>query len=181
MLHRVAVVARIGEHPLAFAGQPARLELEGLLERLGVLEATGVLLLILRERADDGVAEHQDQADVRDRRADAIGPVGVKDVVRARLARDRAAARPAAPAPGREVRAVPAQAPLMVDIEVVDAFRRRRADHLRVLLQIPVERRRAAPLGADDEEVGQRPRAGVHHPGADERRLRRVGHGLGHA
>ena len=75
MLHRVAVVAWVGEHPLAFAGQPARLELERPLERLGVLEATGVLLLILRERADDGVAEHQDQADVRDRGADAVGAV----------------------------------------------------------------------------------------------------------
>ena len=61
----------------------------------------------------------------------------------------------------REVRAVPALTPVVVQVEEVRALRplrgRHHRDHVRVLRERPEQRGRPAPLRPDDQEVGKGP------------------------
>ena len=180
VLHGAAVVGGVGQHALALAGQPLRLELERALERLGVLEPARVLLLVVRVRPLDRVAQHRDHPRIGNGRRRPGRPVRVEQVVRAALAGDDGAAELAlAPPPrrlGREVRPVPAQAAVGVLVEVVHALARDRRQHLRMPEQVAVERRRAAALRADDEELGQRPPRRVQHVPAGQRLAARRDH-----
>src|SRR6185295_14731738 len=77
----------------------------------------------------------------------------VEDVARARLANELAARARLV----REVPAVPGLTARIVPIEVADLLPRRARDR-RMASQVRVERGGAGLLGAEDQEIGQRPR-----------------------
>ena len=149
---RVAVVAGVGDHPLLFAGQPLRLEVERLLERLAVLEPAGVLLLVVRVGALDRVAQHRDHAHVGERRRDPRGHQRMEQVVRGCPRRSSGRCRGRRES-GRGTRPGSARGACRSSgLPCRGASRPRRVGD-----QVAVERRGAAALGADDQEVGQPP------------------------
>src|ERR671923_228333 len=99
-----AEVARVGDEPLLLSVQPLLLGVEGILERER-LTAERDLVVVVRERPVDRVADQRHQARLRHERPHALGAEGMEDVARARLADELAAA-------ANEVREVAAVPPL---------------------------------------------------------------------
>ena len=117
------------------------------------LAAERNLVVVVRERAVDGVAQEDDQARVRNERGNAFRRERVEDVARARLADERTARAQRV----REVAAVPGRAARVVAVEEADLLPGRPGD-VRVPAEIRIERGRPCLLRADDQEVRQRPR-----------------------
>ena len=82
----MAEVARVA-HPLELAPQPLVLRGERVLERER-LAAERDLVVVVRERAVDRVADERDQPRLRDERRDALRRERMEEVARARLADD---------------------------------------------------------------------------------------------
>src|SRR5262249_46821333 len=114
-----------------------------------LLAAECDLVLVVRERAVDRVAQQGDQPRAWKHPRDALRRERGEEVAGARFADDPTAG-------DREGWAVPALAVRVVAVEEADLLERRAGD-LRVPAQVRVERGRPGLLRAEDEEVGQRP------------------------
>ena len=151
--------ARVGAQPLRLPSQPFVLGRERVFERQ-LFEAEIDLVPVVRPRTLDRVAQDRDQPNIGKRGRDAIRHRRVEEVVRGRLPHhDRRADPPletANAARARERAAIGIQAVRRVEIEVVDLFVGDGAKELRVLGQIVVQSGRSAPLGPDQQRVGQR-------------------------
>ena len=77
---RVALVARIGTQALLFAAEPVLLEVERLREG-AVLEPLLRLVLVVRPRPRDGLAQAHDESHVGERGSDPLGRQRVEHVV----------------------------------------------------------------------------------------------------
>ena len=169
---RIAEVRRVAQHAFDLAAHALALAVDRLLERER-LTAEGGLVLVVRERAVDRIAQQCDQPHVRQELRDTLRRERMEEVAWARLPDGRRA-------PGREVRAVPALAVCVVAVEEAHLLERRAGD-LRVPAQVGVKGGSPRLLCPEDEEV----RKGPHRDGraaiGTERAAENLARGLGHA
>ena len=157
-----AVVPRIVQDPLDLPREPLGLTVQRLFEPEGLV-AVGPLVVELRVRALDRVAQQHDQPNVRQGRRDPLRRQRVEHVIRAGLAGHRRVPGPglrrAHPQTRREMPPIPIRAAPKAGVEEVHLLLRQCPPDGRVLDQILVQRIGAASLSADDHEGGQHPPA----------------------
>ena len=156
-----AVVRGVGEHPLLLPRQVAPPPARSASSNESMLEATRHLVLVVRVRAPDRIAEHEDGPGVREQLGDPLRSEWMERVVRTAFAGDDLARRsaPLADAAWRRwsgnasgTTTGPSRSwcrssgcPCSVTCR----------HHRGMLLQVPVQRGRPAALRADDQEVGK--------------------------
>ena len=152
----MAEVARVAQS-LDLARHPALLLRERLLERER-LASQRDLVVEVREGAVDWIPDEHDQLRGRNELRDAFRRQRMEQVARARLADDRRDADATSHSPEvqlvREVTAVPRLAAPEVAVEEADLFPGR-PDDRRMLAEVCVQRRRAALLRPEDQEIRQ--------------------------
>jgi hypothetical protein len=152
-----ADVGRVGAETILLARQPLGLGVEGSVD-VEPLVATAAFVVVLRPRPRDGVAQRHDEFGLRHVELHAVEGERVEDDVRARVAGDRrdlgARLVLAGGGDGREVELVPVPPATVGDVEIAGALGHVRREDVGVLEEILRDRRRAAPLHADDEVVG---------------------------
>ncbi len=154
MTVREALVGRVPAHPADLAFEALVFQLQGLLERFPLITPRD-LMLIGGEGALDGVADHHHELHRGKVAGDPLHRERMVDVIATGLEGGWLAVPPGSP-PGDlgdgEVTPVPAQAAVVVQVEIVDAFVECGPHYLGMGHQCPEQGRGAASLGPDEDE-----------------------------